>query len=257
METGRDEVQEKKRVGFPSALKRRLWPLWYSLIVGSFLFDHPSRHPGGAILWKLAFALGVLSVFSPGWFARLVLWTVGTPEYIEISDAGLIHRKRERYKSQIGQLSDLGFGHLFFEGATFSLRRLPLVLPALMMLSMWIVHRVVTTYSGTRFLIGFPTLASGDSSAYAQVSGLGVLFRTTFKDGTILETKNFGNEDIPTGSTIVRHCFRFKGISGTWDEHKNWIQMLETENNPVVRDLNFQAFVEIICKVNADLRLHA
>jgi hypothetical protein len=61
---------------------------------------------------------------------------------------------------------------------------------------------------------------------------------------------------MPTGPSVITHCFKRETISNTWAQHQKWIRLLETEDNPVDQELSFRAWVAIIHKVSADLRQH-
>ena len=107
---------------------------------------------------------------------------------------------------------------------------------------------------GGKLISGFPTFAAANRTSYAQATGLGVKIRSSFKDGTILESNDYGVGDMPSGPSIVRHCFKGQTISDTWAEHQKWIRLLETEENPVVRQLSFNDWVAIVRRVSADIR---
>jgi hypothetical protein len=113
---------------------------------------------------------------------------------------------------------------------------------------------VITIQGGTKFVNGTPVLASGDRTAFACAGSLGVKFRTVFKDGTILETKAYGDGDSPSGPMLVKRCFKGESINFVWEQHKKWIRSMATDSNPVLRDFSFQAWVGIIRKVSAELR---
>lgn len=254
MEPGTAEVEASVRPKFSAALMRRLSGLLYVIVFGSLLLDHHTNHSSADIALWFFFCLSVISTILAFSSGQLILWTLGKIGYIEITDPAFQQRIRTRYESDIDQLTRLGFRPLFFEGETTSVFRLFLIFPAIVKLMLLRRRAVIAVQGGTKFVNGCPILSDGDKSTFACAGSLGVKFRTAFKDGTILETKAYGDAGIKTGPKLVKHCFKGESIGYVWDQHKKWIQLLETDSNPIVRDFSFQAWVQIIRVVNADLR---
>jgi hypothetical protein len=227
----------------------------YVLLIWSALFEPHKRDSGWHVAYILFLLAGMTAILLPMLGTRVLLGTLGTIGYVEITDATFEQRIRKRYAPEMDQLTSLGFGHLFFEGETTSVFRLLLIFPAIIKLMMLGNGAVITVGPGWKFVAGSPILGSRDKTAFSCVGSLGVKFRTAFKNGTILESKAFG-DDMPTGPTIVRHCYKGESIRYTWEQHKKGVQLLETEGNPVIRDLSFQAWVGMIRKVSADMREH-
>lgn len=235
------------------AAKKWLLAIVYVALIGNLVLQERKEHSGFLVFSIVLLSICICVILLP---MRFLLWTGGPRDYVEISDVAFEQRLRKRYGSEIDQLTSLGFCHLFFEGETTSVFRLFFIFPAIVKLMMLLHRAVITIGPGWKFVGGNPVLASGDKTAFACVGSLGVKFRTAFKDGTILESQTYGNDNMPSGPTIVRHCFKGESVPYTWEQHKKWIQTLETDSNPVVRDLSFQAWVGLIRRVSADLREH-
>jgi hypothetical protein len=116
----------------------------------------------------------------------LVVQAFGDVGYIQISPSGLEERIRSRYRSEIDQLSLLGFSYLFSVGQTFPVMSLVLIFPAIVLLMMLWVREVITLHGGMEFLVGRPIYASADRTTFAHSGGLGIVFLTAFQYGSIL-----------------------------------------------------------------------
>lgn len=265
MELNRDNTAPNAKTGLSSPLAKRLVAFYFAalfaiLLYGDLVRDHQWR--GFDVAWVLLSLFSVVSMIRPPsrtdlvlWALGILLWTLGDIEYSEISDPPFEDRIRTMYKSETIQLTSLGFTHRFFEGEKVSTLRMFLILPAIIYFMMWRDRAVFTRYGATKLILGSPIFAAEDKTAFACADNLGVKFRTAFKDGTLLESQAYG-DDSRTGPTIVRHCFKGHSINYTWEQHKSWVERLETGTNPVIRDVSFHAWVELALKSSADMKTH-
>jgi hypothetical protein len=180
---------------------------------------------------------------------RFLHWIFGGIGHVRICSPELERRIRERYRTEIGQLTELGFDYLFSHGETFSLFRLLLIFPAMVVFAMWRRREVLTVYGGTKILAGYAIYLSRDKTTYAHAFGYGVKFHTLFQDGTLLLSANYA-DDTAEGPLIVKHC-RAASIGDTWAEHQRRIQELEASGKLADRHPSFQAFAEISHKETA------
>jgi hypothetical protein len=180
---------------------------------------------------------------------RVIHWIMGPIGHVRIRSVAFEKRVRARFQSEIAQLTRLDFEYSYSDGETFSLLRMPLVLPALTAFAMWRNHEAMTIYRGTKLLAGFPVLSSSDRRTCANPSGLGVKFYTAFTDGTLLVSKNF---DDPTSAApmVVKHC-KAASIAQAWAEHQGRIEELEAEGKHVDCDTSFEAYAELSQKETA------
>jgi hypothetical protein len=242
-------------------------PIWLHALLAAFMFS-------GAI-WLTGMMLGSRDRSAIGWLPVALLWLgasllvlgtwvrafprsegrvltffvllMGKIDYVEISSPKLETRIRARYQSDMEELATLDFSLLFLEGETFPVMSLLLVFPAIVLIAMWRKHEVFAVHGGSRILIGQPILASADKSAYANVTGLGVKFRTRFHSGRILESKNNGEaDDEITGPMFVRRVYPGSSIAETWHEHQGGVSAREEEGEVIDRELNFDAWETIV-----------
>ena len=118
----------------------------------------------------------------------------GTIGLVQIFSPEFEQRIRARYQSETEQLSSIGFDLLFFVGDSTSIFRLALIFPAIVVLHMKRNRVPMTIQNGTTLLTGNPVFISRDKTAYAHPNSLGFTFHTRFQDGTILVSKNFGED---------------------------------------------------------------
>jgi hypothetical protein len=180
-------------------------------------------------------------------FLRLIFGTIG---HVQIFSPDIEQRIRTRYQSEIDQLKDLGFDYHFSDGETFTLIRLVLLLPALVVFAMWCKREVMTIHDGTKHLVGHPVYISKNKTAFAEPSGLGTKFYTTFQDGSLLISTTYADGGMPAGPMIERHGQK-ASISETWASHQQRIAELETEGKRVDRQTGYQAYAEIEHKETA------
>jgi len=201
-----------------------------------------------AFMWMVA-TLFTISIFQPSdrHFVRALRPLFGKIRYIQIASPRLEQRIWARYRPEIDLLMRSGFELMFWEGEMFSIFSVLLVFPALVYLTMLFYREVMALSGWSRLVVGQPILASEDKSTYANLSGLGVKFRTSFQSGIILTSMNYG-EGGSDGPILVKHCYTHVDFSETWAAHQQSIQAMEAEGNLVEREMSFEAYVEIIHK---------
>ena len=172
-------------------------------------------------------------------FLRFIHFIFGEIRHTEISFSEFDTRIRARYQSSIDELSRLGFEYLCSDAESFSLFRLFLVIPALVILGMK-AERFPMEVRGLSILVGYPVLISRDRSTLANPDGKNVKFFSTFRDGTMLVS---GNYDDPTtrGPGIVR-AFGKASIPEAWERHQAKIQELEAGANRVDRQGSHESY---------------
>jgi len=180
---------------------------------------------------------------------RIIHWILGTVEHIQIFFPEFEQRIRTRYQSEISELNNLGFDYSFSDGQSLSLFRLPLLLPAIVVIGLWFKRRPMTLHGGTKILFVYPVLISRNKNSFSEIGDLGVNFNTAFQDGTILVSKCYKDESA-LGPMIVKYAQK-ASISDTWTEHQKRIAALEAEGKRVDRQTSFQAWAEISYKETA------
>ena len=211
--------------------------LWY---VARYELHH---HSPWVALWGVLLAFSLADALFPDQMSTFTRGLFGKIEYLQVSSPPFEQRIQSRYRTQINELTSLGFSYLFSEGEAFSIARVLLLYPALVLLLMKLKGEVVTVSEG-KFLTGNPILVSGDRTAYGHPNGLGVIFHTRFEDGSRLISANYGEDD--TRSGLVRQAVKGASISETWSRHRQTIQSLTTESNRVKMEISFPAYVDII-----------
>lgn len=177
-------------------------------------------------------------------------WVCGDVLYIQVSSLSFERRVTSSFQPEFAELRDLEFTYLYAEGESFSLFRLFLVIPAMFVVKMWLEKVPITTHEGARILVGYPVFVSKDRSALAHPNGLGIKIYTSFRDGTLLASKNYGDGD-PLGPRVeVNFCER-AGIRETWAAHEKRIRQLEDGGKKIVRETNFEAYAEMLRRETA------
>jgi len=168
----------------------------------------------------------------------------GTIEHIQVSSPQLGRKVRKRFQADIDQLTSLGFDYKFSDGEGFSVFRLFLIFPALIQLVKLCHREVMTVAAGARLLTVRPIYASKDGTTYAHPLGLGTKFQTSFDDGTILLTKNFGDL---TGysQVVVGQALEHASVNATWLMHQRWIGELEAQGKRVDNPIGYEAYARI------------
>jgi hypothetical protein len=201
-------------------------------------------------LLGLLIAVGLSSHFAPEGTKRFFLKFFGKTEHIQISSSEFERQVKTRYQSEIGQLESLGFRFLFVEAQTFPAPRLLLGFPAVVLLMMWVKREVIALRPGLRLLTARPIFGSADNSTYAHPSGLGSMFHTGFKDGSLLVSCNYGQSRTygvgAKGPVYTRHVYKAANIPGLWAHHQHEVRRTLTDCNPVATKMTFADYVEMI-----------
>jgi hypothetical protein len=200
--------------------------------------------------WQIIFAIGIAIPLFLRMLPFLFDWTVGAPDLVQIFSPEFEQRARKRYQAEIALLTNLGFDLVFFVGDSTSVFRMLLILPAIVVLDMRRGGVPMTVQNGTRLLTGNPVFISRDKSAYAHPNSLGFTFHTGFQDGTVLVSKNFGDDSgyIPA---IVGNTCPAASASDTWAAHQKRMAELVAQGKRVDRQTSFQAYREIVLKEQA------
>jgi hypothetical protein len=245
MEPANSAAEKGASIGRAGIFQKVLFTL--ACIVGIYLQVRVElvRYSWLNALGIFVLCVGVASVFFPMQTRRAFLLLFGQLEYVDEVSPRLEDRIRGRYRTEMSQLTDLGFRLLFFQGQTFPILRLLLILPAIIISAMFLSREVIGIHKRTRFLVGHPIFASEDRTTYAQLLRLGVMFSTSFQNGLVLISCNYGNDNL-TWKNYVRHAHRGQTISSTWAEHQRSIKLLETEGNCVDREMSFEKFVNMV-----------
>jgi hypothetical protein len=226
------------RTGLMSA-----WILFLVLRVGLRHSGHFNRY----YLWLLVFPAASL-LFSLLSSKKVSRRTLGNFERSQISSPEFEQKMRNRYATEISQLSSLGFDCAFFYGESFSIFRLLLIFPAMVTFTMWRRGVTMTIIQGTKLLNGNPVLVSRDKRAFAHPNGLGLTFHTAFRDGSLLVSKDYGEGESTNTSQITIKRYNGASINELWSQHQRSISLIETDANPVDRQSTFDAYREDLRK---------
>ncbi|MGA9673111.1 MAG: hypothetical protein WBQ94_28185 [Terracidiphilus sp.] len=174
---------------------------------------------------------------------RVVRWILGTIGHVQVTSPEFDQKIRARYQSEISQLKELGFDYQFTDGQTISIFRLPLLLPAILVIGMLRTRRPMTLHGGTRILIAYPVCISRSKTTFSEIGEAGFSFHTAFQDGTILVTKGYQG-GAPGGASIIVISCPNTAMSDAWAGHQKRVQMLEAEGKRVERNTTFEAWAE-------------
>jgi hypothetical protein len=171
----------------------------------------------------------------------MLLSLLGPPSFVEVFDLEFDRWIRIRYERDIGVLRALGFHYLCGYGESLSLLRLPLLFPAVLLVSRYRRH-VPMTLDGPRVISGFPLLVSADRTTYGVCGKPGFKLMTAFTDGTILVTENFA-DPYYGGPRIVKNS-QPSDPPEVWAAHRQRIESLLESGKRVHRDASYHAFVD-------------
>jgi len=218
------------------------------LWLASVTTDMLSVHGRIASPWKAVAPLAIIFLAVMGLFGkgldRIIQWTMGEVEYVQVCSAGTEQRLRTRYEPEIAQLRAAGFDPLFSCGEGFSLLRAFLIFPAILIILTLIKREMTTIENGAKYLLIYPVFGARDRSAFAFPFGLGVKFYTGFEDGTVLVSKNFESH-APSRPGLMTHAGK-ASISDAWAEHQSRIRKLELEGKRVEHQTSFEYFAKIV-----------
>jgi len=188
--------------------------------------------------------LGLVLVFG--------MSSLGSIGYEEITDPRIEQRVRERYATEVDQLTSLGFGYEFTSGESTSLSRVLLIFPAIILLQVRAHGGVLALGRGGKILLATPVLGSTDGRAFGHPQTLGVTFYTAFRNGPLIVTKNYKSACYETPDCVMQ------GSDGTvaeaWQTHKERVNALDTDANPANRDRSYEAYADIARRQDACIR---
>lgn len=222
--------------GSPEALKR--WVIILLAVLGLYLLVRTEI--AQPTVWPALLAAALLFGVAGFLFPTQSFGDVG---HIQISSSTLEERIRNRYRSEIDELSLLGFGYQFSVGQTFPVVNLVLIFPVIVLLIMWWKREVITLNAG-RFLIGHAIYASRDKTTSAHPSGLGIVFQTAFEYGSVLQSTNYGSNRT-RGSRFEVHRYKGLSISETWSAHQESVRAKIENGSEIDPDMSFRAYVGI------------
>jgi hypothetical protein len=198
--------------------------------------------PGAALLYVLA------SVLFPSETSKMSLQTFGDVGYVRISSPAIEERIQNRYRSDVEELSALGFDFQFSVGQTFPVASLVLIYPAIVLLMMCWKREIITLNHGMTLAVVHAIYASKDKTTFARPSALGIVFHTVFEYGSSLVSTNYGTNresNDPSGLKFQRRAYKGASIADTWAAHHRMVQAKIADGTDVDRDMSFKAYVAI------------
>ncbi len=234
----------------PKTALRIMQLLFVGLILGlilAWIIRHLHGTNNPLFHWQVIFAIGIAIPLFLNLLPSLFDWTVGAPDLVQIFSPEFEQRARKRYQAKMALLTNMGFDLAFFVGDSTSVFRMLLILPAIVVFDMRRGGVPMTIQNGTRLLTGNPVFISRDKSAYAHPNSLGFTFHTRFQDGTVLVSKNFGDDSgyIPA---IVGNTCPAASAGDTWAVHQKRMEELVAEGRRIDLQTSFQAYREIVLK---------
>jgi hypothetical protein len=230
-----------------------LWGFFLAFRGIAHLRIHPSHHSQayfvvGVFLPILAgvvfFLLGLVLVFG--------MKSLGSVSHDEIADPRIEQRVRQRYASDIDELTSLGFSYAYTSGEGMLLSRILLIYPAVLLLRARANGAVLALGRGGKVLLAAPVLSSADGRTFAHPESLGVSFYTAFRNGPLLVTKNFDFICCETQECVMQSADQTDAEA--WQAHKERLNKLETADRPAKRDRSYQAFADISLREDAFLK---
>ena len=179
-------------------------------------------------------------------FLRALHWMVGKIEHSQIFSSELIQRTQKRYRTQIDCLHDLDFSDGFCDAEMALAMRFLNPLLALSLVAMCSKKEVMTLEPGLKISNCHPVLLASrrDAFAFGYAGVFGVSFYTSFTDGTLLVTKNYGDDDPPHSNEVIVKRYKGASIESAWENHQNAMRQLCERGKTVVRDTSHCAYVE-------------
>lgn len=170
----------------------------------------------------------------------------GKVEYEQVIDSGPENQLRKKQESRINELESLGFRFLCCYSESFATSRLLLLLPVPFVLSLLLGGEVIR-FSDGRIHTHAMLLISSDNTTYAAVFALGVMYYTGFSDSTFLVTMNHPSVTIPDSHRPpLMKRYRKGSIADAWADHQSSIRSMEVAGKHVVREVNFQSYVDMV-----------
>jgi len=231
------KLSSKRKSGFGQAA-------WISYLVYACIrsFTSKQHSPFSAIYIPLTSFLLIVSLLAM--LPRR--WVSGGVVLRRIDSLDFDRRIQERYQPEINDLKMSGFNFLFSVGDSISIFRLAWILPAIMILQLWIKKLPMTILPGAIIQTGNPVLISKNKDSYVSQTCHGCTFRTAFRDGSQVISRNFGDDWDDNRSSMVIHGYKGASISDTWSKHQYWIGLKQSENNPIDRQNGFDFYYKIV-----------
>ena len=247
---GEPKAQTEWRVWFRKSVNL-IYLIWGVLWLVAEIrnIEAPGAHHHS--LWRLAAPVLVVFGSSLGLSATGLYATFGPIEGLHIFSPVAEERIRKRYEAPINRLTALGFNQLFIFGEAYSIFRLLLIVPAIILVLKLLRREVMSVQNG-KVVTAYPILAGGEKSAFAHPFGLGVKFHTAFEDSTLLISKTFVGDTTNRPGIVVQQ--RQAGISEMWAEHQQRMRELEASGKRVNRDTSFPAYSEISRRESAPIK---
>jgi hypothetical protein len=112
---------------------------------------------------------------------------------------------------------------------------------------MYSKKEVMTLEPGLKISNCHPVLlAPGrETFAFGYMEGLGVAFYTAFADGTLLVTKNHGENRPSASEEVIVKRYKGASIGSAWENHQSSIRELCERGKTVIRDASHRAYVEV------------
>ncbi|HTW80605.1 MAG TPA: hypothetical protein VME23_13750 [Terracidiphilus sp.] len=199
-------------------------------------------HPGSIVFIVVTRGVAVVLLLAispaPG--------LMGPIERVEVTSPEFTDRVRRHYGAQAAQLKIFGFEPLFYFGEAFSIVRVLLVAPGVMLYKMWNEGIPIMRYRGNKVLIANPVFGAEDQRAYARTTRQGVSFHSAFRDGTILVTRNYGVSTSHPQRVVV-HALN-ANAGELWSAHLKGIESIETDANPVACQNSFEFYADLVNK---------
>jgi len=178
--------------------------------------------------------------------------SLGSVSHEGINDPRVEQRVRQRYSSDIDELTSLGFSYSYTSGEGMALSHVLLIYPAFILLRARANGAILTLGRAGKILLAAPVLTSADGRVFAHPESLGVSFYTTFRNGSLLVTKNFNFPVDGTAEYILQASDQTD--TEAWQTHSDRLNKLDTEANPAKRDRSYQAFADIVLREDAFLK---
>jgi len=224
---------------------------WIFVLLASLAFFFLARAELARFsIWPLVLGVALLYVLASGLFPSgtktMSVQSFGYVGYVRISSLAIEERIRNRYRSDIGELSALGFTYEFSVGQTFPIANLVLIFPAIVLLMMCWKREIITLNRGTEIAVVHAIYASRDKTTFARPSGLGIVFHTVFEYGSSLVSTNYGSNhksNDPSGLIFERRAYNGASISDTWAAHHGMVQAKIANGTDADRDMSFKGYV--------------
>lgn len=254
--TIRQDVGARRATASGQKAAARSCLMWGGILASRGIYDlriHTSHHSQAFFVVGVFLPILIGLVFCVlGLFLGFGMASIGSIDYEEITNLCIEQRVRERYASKVDQLTSLGFNYAFTSGEAMSLSRILLIYPAIILLRARANGAVLALGRGGKILLATPVLSSADGRAFGHPGTLGVTFDTAFHNGPLLVTKNYKSLCEETSECVMQASDGT--VAEAWQTHKEWINKLDTDANPAIRDRSYQAYAAIARREDAFMK---